>query len=94
VLDPSVKWYWERGALFDCTDKWYWGLAEDELFDYPDEVPGEVMYLDFRQWKRDTTVTCDFGYDDDQDSFHTSYAGMTASLDPGKLVESRRRTAA
>ena len=76
-LDPSAVWYWERGALFDCTDKWYWGRAEDELFDYPDEVPGEVMYLDLRQWKRDSTVTCDFGYDDDPGSFHITYTGIS-----------------
>jgi hypothetical protein len=78
-LHPSAEWYWERGALFDCTGKWYWGAAEKDLFDYPHEVPGEVMYLDLRQWKRDSTVTCDFGYDDDPTSFHIRCTGISTA---------------
>jgi len=83
-LPHSVEWYWERGAVFDCTDKWYWERSEDEMFDYSNEVPGEVLYLDLRQWKRDRggDIPCGFGYDDDPASFHITYGGIT----PGRAT--------
>jgi hypothetical protein len=79
VLIDSVEWYWDRGAVFDCTDKWYWNRADDELFDYPDEVPGEVLYMDFRQWKKTSAVPCDFGYADDPPSFRIAHTGISAA---------------
>ena len=51
---------------------------KDELFDYSDEVPGEVLYMDFRQWKKTSAVPCDFGYVDHPQRFSISPSGITA----------------
>jgi hypothetical protein len=71
------EWYWERGAVFDCTDRGYWGRKREELFDYSDEMFGEVAYLDFRRWKK-SLMTCDFGYQDDPERFYISYSHISA----------------
>jgi hypothetical protein len=52
LLESVEGLYWERGAVFDSTDKAWWGRPAHNLFEFPDEVPGEVLYLDFRRWKR------------------------------------------
>jgi hypothetical protein len=79
VLVDSVEWYWENGAIFDCSDKWYWylHLEKTKVFDYPDEVPGEVMYLDLWTWKKKSDLPCDFGYEDDPSRFHITHSGIS-----------------
>jgi hypothetical protein len=73
-LPPLVnKWWWKQGALYDCTNKWYWCRDTAELFDYPDDVPGEVPCLHLRKWKR-SLVTCDVQYQEDQEEFYVSYS--------------------
>jgi hypothetical protein len=78
LLESVDGLYWERGAVFDSTDKAWWGRPAHNLFEFPDEVPGEVLYLDFRRWKRERPLTCDFGYEDDPQRFSVSPSGITA----------------
>jgi hypothetical protein len=77
VRDSVDEWYWERGAVFDCTDKSWWGRPAHNLFEYPDEVPGEVLYVDLRRWKRASPLPCDFGYDDDPRRFYLSHTHIS-----------------
>lgn len=77
VLVDSVEWYWENGAVFDCSDKWYWGRERKDLFDYPDEVPGEVMYLDLKTWKGASGLPCGFDYGENPVRFRITHSGIS-----------------
>ena len=75
LLDSVDELYWERGAVFDCTDR-RGGTGRAQ----PVRVSGrgpEVLYLDFRRWKRASALPCDFGYEDDPRASTISPSGIT-----------------
>jgi hypothetical protein len=94
LRDAVDEWYWERGAVYDCTDKSWWGRPAHNLFAYPDGVPGEVLYVDFRRWKRAGDLACDFGYDDDPERFYLSPTHISTErapvLPPRRATDNRR----
>jgi hypothetical protein len=75
LADSLDGLYWERGRVFDCTDRSWWSRPVN-LFEFPDD--GEVLYLDFRRWKRAGPLSCDFGYSDDPQRFAVTPSGISA----------------
>jgi Family of unknown function (DUF6625) len=69
--------YWEAGGVFDSTDKAWWARPAANLFEFPNDEPGEVLYLDFRRWKRERPLPCDFGYEDDPQRFYLSPSAIS-----------------
>ena len=76
LVDSVDEFSWERGAVFDRTDKAWWKRPAVNLYEFPDD--GEVLYLDFRRWKREGPLSCDFGYEDDPQRFTISPSGISA----------------
>jgi hypothetical protein len=83
LIDSVDGLYWERGAVFDCTDRRWWARPLHNLFEFPD---GEVLYLDFRRWKRASAMPCDFGYEDDPERFSISPSRITAEPSVDRLA--------
>jgi hypothetical protein len=90
LVDSVDEFLWERGAVLDHTDKAWWSRPAANVFEFPDDGSGEVLYLDFRRWKRAGVLSCDFGYEDDPQRFSVSPSGISAERGAGRATDNRR----